>query len=378
MAGGQCIAAPVGFDVCAYPSTECPAGLAWSPEAGELAGQCVASDEDAGTDASTIDARPDAANVGCAARIAFSDGATNSPEVYAANPDGTGITNLSTNAASDSRPDWSQVGNLVAFESTRTGNAEIFTVSGNGSTPRNVTQNAADDRRPIFSPDGTKIAFSRQAAGAPTPSLWVIGADGTNARELSTLPVWHTTTLSWSPDSMRIAFVESRDVFTVGLSGAAPTNLCAWTSGSCDAPAWSPDGTRVAMEVFANSNSEIYTVNAADGSNPTKITNAPTAEDVRPRWSPDGTVIVFSSTRNGSFEIFKTAVPAVGEPLRLTMHDTTINDVGAVWSPDGTRLAFVRGTGSGAKLAVIAADGTNYTDFAVATNPYGPTWSQCP
>lgn len=375
MAGGQCIAAPVGFDVCAYPSTECPSGLAWSPEAGDLAGQCVAADVDAGTDAP--DARPDAANVGCPARIAFYDGAPNSREVYAVNPDGTGVTNLSTDAASDSRPHWSQVGNLVAFESNRTGNAEIFTVDGGGSTPRNVTQNAAADQRPIFSPDGSKIAFSRQAAGAPTPSLWVMNSDGTNARELSTLPVWQTTTLSWSPDSMRIAFVATRDVYTVGLTGAAPTNLCTWTSGSCDDPAWSPDGTRVAMGVFANSNSEIYTVNAADGSNPTNITNAPTAEDVRPRWSPDGTAIAFSSTRNGSFEIFRTAVPVAGEPLRLTMHDNTINDVGPVWSPDGTRLAFVRGMGSTAKLAVIAADGTNYTDFAVATDPIGPTWSQC-
>lgn len=56
-AGGQCIPAPVGFDVCAYPSAECPSGLAWSPEAGDLAGVCVASEVDAGS----IDARqPDA------------------------------------------------------------------------------------------------------------------------------------------------------------------------------------------------------------------------------------------------------------------------------------------------------------------------------
>ena len=57
-AGGQCLPAPVGFDVCAYPAAECASGLAWSPEAGDLAGVCVAADVDAGVDAPT-DARPD-------------------------------------------------------------------------------------------------------------------------------------------------------------------------------------------------------------------------------------------------------------------------------------------------------------------------------
>lgn len=58
-AGGQCLPAPVGFDVCAYPATECPSGLAWSPEAGTLAGTCVAA---------AIDARiPTCGELGCSA-----------------------------------------------------------------------------------------------------------------------------------------------------------------------------------------------------------------------------------------------------------------------------------------------------------------------
>jgi hypothetical protein len=58
-AGGQCLPAPVGFDVCAYPAAECPSGLAWSPEAGTLAGTCVAA---------AIDARiPTCGELGCSA-----------------------------------------------------------------------------------------------------------------------------------------------------------------------------------------------------------------------------------------------------------------------------------------------------------------------
>lgn len=374
-AGGQCLPAPVGFDVCAYPAAECPSGLAWSPEAGSLAGECVAQDIDAGTDAPSIDA-PTA----CALRVAFSDGSPNSLEVYAANPDGTGITNLSTNAATDFRPHWSRVGNLIAFESNRTGNAEIFTVSGSGSTPRNLTQSPAADTRPVFSPDGTRIVFSRQATGELTPTLWVMAADGSNARQLSTLQVWGDTPLSWSPDSTRIAFVVgdigSRDVFTVPVTGTAPTNLCTWTTASCDDPEWSPDGTRIALDV-TNTDAEIYVINP-DGSNPTNITNAPSSHEYFPSWSPDGTAIAFSSNRRGQLEIFRTTFPVSGEPVRLTTHDNTTHDHTPKWSPDGERLAFVRkASGGTAKIATMDTDGTNYADFAASTNAGAPSWSPC-
>lgn len=375
-AGGQCLPAPVGFNVCAYPAAECPSGLAWSPEAGSLAGVCVAQDIDAGTDAPSIDA-PSGCN---GLRVAFSDGSANSLEVYAANPDGTGITNLSTNAANDYRPHWSKVGNLIAFESSRTGNAEIFTVSGTGSTPRNITQNAAADTRPVFSPDGTKIAFSRQAPGALSPTLWVMNADGSNAREISTLDVWGDTPLSWSPDSTRIAFVVgaigSRDVLAVGLTGTAPTNLCEWTTASCDDPDWSPDGTQLVLDV-TNTDGEIYVINA-DSSNPTNITNAPSSNEFRPSWSPDGTAIAFSSNRRGQLEIFRSAFPVSGEPTRLTTNNNTTHDHGPKWSPDGKHLAFIRkASGGTAKIATVNADGTNYADFSASANADGPSWSPC-
>lgn len=57
VAGGQCLPSPEGIDLCAYPATECPSGLSWSPQAGDLAGECVGSDVDAAeTDAATTDA----------------------------------------------------------------------------------------------------------------------------------------------------------------------------------------------------------------------------------------------------------------------------------------------------------------------------------
>lgn len=54
--GGQCLASPLGVDLCAYPTADCASGLEWGPHSGSLSSECVASD----VDASVIDAPIDA------------------------------------------------------------------------------------------------------------------------------------------------------------------------------------------------------------------------------------------------------------------------------------------------------------------------------
>ena len=100
-AGGQCLVNPAtGNQFCAYPDGTCPGGLRWSDFDVEedISGACVVPDLDAGTDAPP-DAAIDAPISECQARIAFSDGAAQALEVYSANQDGTGVTNLSASAA---------------------------------------------------------------------------------------------------------------------------------------------------------------------------------------------------------------------------------------------------------------------------------------
>lgn len=68
------------------------------------------------------------------------------------------------------------------------------------------------------------------------------------------------------------------------------------------------------------------------------ITRAPESE-VAPAWSPDGTRLAFASSRaEGSADLYLTdAIPSA--PLqRLTDHPGT--EVEPVWSPDGSRIAY--------------------------------------
>ena len=69
-----------------------------------------------------------------------------------------------------------------------------------------------------------------------------------------------------------------------------------------DQPSWSPDGTKITFYTYLDGNAEIYVMDA-DGSNLTRLTNAPTA-DWFPSWSPDGQKIAFVSKRSGSTAIY--------------------------------------------------------------------------
>ena len=62
---------------------------------------------------------------------------------------------------------------------------------------------------PVFSPDGKQIAFAATPEGASAPDLFVINADGTNMRRLTTHPDSDTTPIARYADSHVVTLVAS-------------------------------------------------------------------------------------------------------------------------------------------------------------------------
>jgi Tol biopolymer transport system component len=104
-------------------------------------------------------------------------------------------------------PDWASDGaHLIYIGLLR----EIFRVKVSDTTEiaRLTSFNQADpysrdNRNPRYSPDGTKIAFWSQAP-SQVPQLWVMNADGTNPRQLTTEGA---DLFSWSPDGRQLVYV---------------------------------------------------------------------------------------------------------------------------------------------------------------------------
>ena len=109
-------------------------------------------------------------------------------------------------------PAWNPAGaDLVftAYATTEAGfSVHLYWSDLSDAAPQDLS-GAADvnDDGPVWSPDGNWIAFGRQDAGAVMgKQLWIMRADGSQARALTNDPQAYHVLPAWSPDSQTIAF----------------------------------------------------------------------------------------------------------------------------------------------------------------------------
>ena len=180
----------------------------------------------------------------------------------------------------------------------------------------------------------------------------------------------------------QIAFYSERDgnqeIYVMNADGSNQTRLTNNPGNDSD-PSWSPDHTMIAFESDRDGNSNIYVMNA-DGSNQNRLTNNP-ADDSNPRWSPDGTKIAFNTNRDSTAqdnfqnqEIYVMNAADGSNQTRLTYND--VQDTGSSWSPDGTKIAFASNKDGNPKIYVMnAANGSQQTRLTNSTAAEGePDW----
>jgi Tol biopolymer transport system component len=230
-------------------------------------------------------------------RIAY-DSVVRSPDtriqVFVMNADGSGQTQLTSNANYNEEPSWSPDGTKIAFVSRPGGEQpRIYVMNSDGSAQTRIMQTGSGGS-PTWSPDGTKIAFVN--GSGRTDQIYVMSADGSHQTRL-TKSKRDEDAPAWSPDGTKIAFerkeprTEAYQVFVMKANGSKPEQLTHNTAGvSTDSvdPAWSPDGTKIAFSSrVARGDHQIF-VMSADGSNPTRITlqNPRSEADAHPAWQP--------------------------------------------------------------------------------------------
>ncbi len=236
-------------------------------------------------------------------KIAFATRRDGNFEIYSVNPNGTALTRLTTNTASDLSPAWSPDGTKLAFQSDRDGNLEIYVMNADGTGQTRLTNNGAIDSDPAWSPDGTKLAFESTRDG--NLEIYVMNADGTGQTRLTNKASIDMAP-AWSPDGTKLAFESTRDgnleIYLMNADGTGQTRLTFNAAIDTD-PTWSPDGTKLAFDSTRDGPFHIYLMNA-NGSAQTRRTSG-TANDVEPAWSPvDGSKIVFASTHDGNVDIY--------------------------------------------------------------------------
>jgi dipeptidyl aminopeptidase/acylaminoacyl peptidase len=135
-----------------------------------------------------------------------------------------------------------------------------------------------------YSPDGGQVAFIK-IPDTQTPftvgELWVMDADGSEARKLADADAGHGYAANWSPDGRRIAFVmrENPDderadqssealisnIYIVEVQTGKLTQVTHLEQGQTETPFWSPEGNTLAFNVVVNDRMEVHIADLSTG-----------------------------------------------------------------------------------------------------------------
>jgi dipeptidyl aminopeptidase/acylaminoacyl peptidase len=290
---------------------------------------------------------------------------------------------------------------------------QIYVAPLTGGSPLQLTRDGNDNERPRWSADSRQIYFISDRAGSS--QIWVMDADGRNARQITRLST-EAGGLLVSPDGKKIVFQSSvypecgaddrcnkdkidaearnkvkariytsllyrhwtayetkrrQHLVVVDADGSNPKDL---TPGPHDVPPFSlggpddytisPDSLEVAFTMNSDpdpatsTNSDIYTV-PITGGEMHKITIGLGADN-SPLYSPDGKLLAFRSQARAGYESDRWRLMVLDRATGKTANLSEGLDrwvEGMTWLPDSERLVFTSEDRGRTGLQMISISG---------------------
>ena len=277
-----------------------------------------------------------------------------------------------TDAASmNTSPQWTPDGRALLFVSDRGGSPDIFRVrvDGDGMPVGDADRVTAGVGAHTISvsADARHVAYAQLRS---TSNIWSLPVPTTGVAPATDIaPVTSGNQLIENIDVTRdgawVVFASDLNgipsIFKVRGTGGEPIQLTNDSVASF-APAWSPDGSRIAFhQILRSGNRATYTMNA-DGTG-RQLRSIGLDQALVPTWSPLGDSIAVQTalTGNATLGILPTSGPLTLRRLPLDVGGDLV-----VWSPVGSELAYhaadgirvIRTAGGPSRLvASNAADG---------------------
>jgi len=186
-----------------------------------------------------------------------------------------------------------------------------------------------------------------EVTGQPTPILQgVITAPDNGGAQFS---ISQTGTLMYVPgrsarQNLSIYWMDRQGNFTPLRD--AP--------GDYASPAFSPDGKRLALDIFDGKRDDIW-VYEWEGDTLTRLTFGGDG-NLSPIWTPDGQKISYVTAEKGGYELYWKRADGAGDALRLT--ETKIRKYPLSWRADGKLLAFAQlNPGTSWDVLTLTVDG---------------------
>lgn len=234
-------------------------------------------------------------------------------DVYAVNPDGSGLENV-TDVVTDGAgppdsafyPSVSADGKRLAFGVDTQATSEIWVMNTDGTGALQLTKDNLLDQEPTISPDGTRIAWNQWSPfpGYTDRDIWVMNADG-SGQQLLFDGSGEDYYPQFTPDGQTIVMGSETGDLDIRKTPSVPALPPATTATGVaednaqleNEPAVSPDGKTVAFAQrplgMPLGQADVYAAGINGG--PSTPLFATGASETSPAYSPDGTKIVFDS-----------------------------------------------------------------------------------
>ena len=280
-------------------------------------------------------------------------------------------------ATGDSRPSLVPAWASTGFAAYKCGN-QLCLMRPDGSGQRGLLRRGPWPQWDAsVSPDGRFLAFRGYYEPLDgTYALYVTGTNGCGVRRL-TRDI--ASNPSWSPGGRWIVFDTSGagELWKVRLDGSGLTRIA--TAGRPYyqyQPAWSPDGTEIAVVRYFRSRGQVWLMRP-DGSGKKLLHSDARASDEEPAWSHDGKSLAFvahvGQLATPGEHTWIDTITATGSNLRRLTRGQA-DTWNPVWLPHDSGIAFLSGLGGSGDLYVMRQDGSGVRKITALDTPQF-TWA---
>ena len=333
------------------------------------------------------------------------------------------LTKVNNPPGSHYAPSWSPDAKRVAFINFNTVSPQVWSIAVSGDGLQSITKHGTGDKSwPIYAPDGNSIYYNRGEAFWKTPvspdsgaavgepikvadlgstvirnatlsasGKWIAYSATTSTDNLISVPISPLTNEpagspsfltnqpgtrhiapAFSPDGSKIAFSAQRrgNASNLWIADAGGGNLNQITTEGGRFPSWYPDGKQLAFLSDRQGQRKFWSI-AAAGGNEKVLFEIDGIES--PQMSPDASQVAFNFTKDGIINV--ATMPVMGGELKQLTYDRELAGW-PCWSPDGQFLAFEIERGDDTHIAIISSQGGEPVQLTFARGQSWPySWS---
>ncbi|WP_345951113.1 alpha/beta fold hydrolase [Mucilaginibacter sp. PAMB04274] len=256
----------------------------------------------------------------------------------------------------------SEQGSKIAVAINEEGKRNVYVAEGPSFKLRKLTNYNTDDGQEIsslsISPDGNFVVFvrggdhsSNEGSVPVNPAfdpagtkvqVWSIAFAGGEAKALS-----EGDYPAISTKSNQVAFIKNSQVWIAPIDGSVPAKSLFTARGSSSSVKWSPDSEKLAF-VSARTDHSFIGIYSGAGK-PIQWIAPSFARDGQPRWSPDGTHMAFIRTP-GTGSVPDSILARKHQPWAIWTADLNTGKATQVWKAPATLAGSMPTTDGGANL----------------------------